>query len=141
MLYYRGTDTINPMSDWGHAMFADNYDNAYTLRDYAWSFDGSLATPIEDLKDQITAAWNEYLSNGYFNGFTTEDNEYYLTLSADEVYDCFNPADIVDSAGAYDSVLVCWLCEAVLMPNDIYAITTNDGAVVFDENLINRMEK
>lgn len=141
MLYYRGTSSSNPMSDWGHAMFVDSYENSYNGLDHKWVFDGSQATSISDLKEKIIIAWNQYKENGYYNSFTSDDNDYYVTLSAEEVYNSFNPNDIVNSAEGYDSSLVAWLWEMILEPNNIYAVTTNDGAVVFDENLINALAK
>lgn len=140
MLYYRGTLSNNPMSEWGHAMFVDNFENSYCGRGCDWTFEGTLATPITELKEAIISAWNQYLEDGYFGGFINNDNDYYTTLTAEEVYNSFNPYDIVNSAEGYDDTLVTWLWEMVLEPNNIYAVTTNDGAVVFDESLINAME-
>jgi hypothetical protein len=139
MLYYRGTKSNNPMSDWGHAMFVDDYENSYSGLGHEWAFDGSLATPITSLKDKIIAAWGKTLENGYYYGFSSDDNDYFMTLSAEEVFDSFNPDDIVDSADGFDSALVSWLSEMVLMPNEIYAVTTQDGAVVFDASLITEL--
>ena len=139
MLYYRGTKSSSPMSDWGHAMFVDNYERSFSGLGYEWTFDGSLATPIEDLKDAIMAAWEQFIKDGYFTGFSPEENDYYLQLPAEDVFNSFNPEDIVNSAGGYDDTLVSWLCDAVIIPMDIKAVITQDGAVVFDESLIKPM--
>ena len=51
----------------------------------------------------------------------------------------FDPQDIVMSAEAYDNEeWVEWLSEWVLAPNDINAIITADGALVFDERLFEK---
>ncbi len=49
------------------------------------------------------------------------------------------PPAIVDGAGAWDNgELLTWFCEWVAIPLDLKAITTQDGAIVFDAALINR---
>ena len=136
MKYFRGTEASSPMSDWGHAMFVDNFEDSYCGSGHDWIFYGDKATPIADLKDKISAAWLQYREDEFYGEFSEEDNNYFLTLTVDEVVESFNPDDIVESADGYDSALVAWLYDKVLEPNDIYAVTTSNGAVVFDETLI-----
>ena len=57
---------------------------------------------------------------------------------AEDIYNEFNPEDIVMSAGAWDSELVTWFGDVILAKHDIKAVITNDGAIVFDPALIKR---
>lgn len=143
MLYYRGTRSSNPMSNWGHAMFVDNYDNCYSGLGFEWSFDSdcSQCKNITDIKQLIIDAWTYDVQNGFSGDFgNNPDNDYWYTVDIDDVIESFNPIDIVDFANAWDSELTQWFWERIAEPNDIMAVTTSDGAIVFDEKLINVME-
>lgn len=135
MTYYRWTRTSNPMSDWGHAMFADADDR--------WSgafchiLNSSDCTPISTLMDDIKVAWTTCQADEYFG--QTYLDEYTTSLDADDVAQLFDPEDIVNSAGGWDSELVCWFWEFVAEPNGILAVSTNDGAVAFDATVINTL--
>ncbi len=140
-MYYRFTNSENPMSDWGHAMMCDTEDSVQMYGENEYIYDGANATRIEDLKDEIIAKWNECLEDEFFGNdvpYTAE--EWFKTLSADEVFSALNPSDIVMSAEGYDCELVCWLWENVLEPKEIYAVLTEDGAVVFDDELLQKVE-
>lgn len=63
--------------------------------------------------------------------------EYELSIKLKDLLNSFNPADIVNSAEAWDNgELVQWIHEQILEPNNIYAVITNNGAIVFDKDLI-----
>ncbi len=119
------------MSDWGHAMFAEDRDSVcdcYGENEYL--YDGSNSTNIEDLKDAIISTWKEDAEMGLLPIG-------YDDVSAEDIYDCFNPDDIVASAGAWDDGdVLTWFWERVGERMDISAIITNDGAIVFDRDLI-----
>lgn len=136
-MYYRCTNSDSPMSDWGHAMFADSLERVDHYGKNVFVFDGQGAVNIYDLEDKIRQAWAKSQESGDFGEMY---DEYYQSLSADEVFESFAPADIVNSAEGYDCDLVVWLYQMVLEPNGIYAVITPDGAVVFDETLINRLD-
>lgn len=139
MMYYRYTNSDNPMSDWGHAMFVDNADSSAHYGNNLFLYDGHEAVDIDDLKDAIKTAWDESVANGAcpYDEFID-----YSAYSSDEIYDSFNIDDIVDSASGWDNgSLLSWIYEKVLEPKNIMAVITYDGAVVFDENLIKRGEK
>src|SRR5690606_22061662 len=70
------------------------------------------------------------------SGLTKQAEEYWKEIEGEEIYEQFNPKDIVDSAEAWDSDLVQWIWDRILEPRDIMAVTTRDGAVVFDDKLI-----
>ena len=60
----------------------------------------------------------------------------------EDIVELFNPDNIVNSAGGWDDEdLVSWLWEYVLDPNNIDAVITYDGAVVFNKNLIKQVSE
>ncbi|HNX63311.1 MAG TPA: hypothetical protein PKN45_11770 [Candidatus Limiplasma sp.] len=136
MKYYRYTRTARPMSDWGHAMFSEKEYN-FLSHSYDWQHivDSADLTPITDLSDAIRDAWAEDLENGF--GAYISDKQYLSTLDVEDVISCYNPSDICDSAQAYDDGdMTVWLWERILEPRGIVAVSTDDGAVVFDPALI-----
>lgn len=130
MTYYRFSNSQNPMSEWGHAMFAENRDSVQHYGENESHFNGEKGIRIEDLHDLIVNAWEKTVEYGLEPiGFEE--------LEAEEIYNEFNPDDIVMSAQAWDCAeLIEWFCENVAIPNDIQAVITNDGAIVFEEELI-----
>ena len=130
-MYYRFTQTENPMSDYGHAMFVlDDRDRVDNYGKYEHHYDGGGGVKIEDLYEAITAAWEG-----------AEEWERIKTISpqltAEEVCEMFTPEDIVDSANGFDNgEAMQWLWEQVLDGPGIMAVITPDGAIVFDEKLI-----
>lgn len=122
--YFRFTNKNNPMSDWGHAMFADDRNMVEFYGKNEFTLDIANTVSIYDLENAIKDAWNE------------DPCSEYAHLSADEAFAAFCPEEIVNSAEAYDCELVCWLWNAVLAPARIMAIRTDNGAVCFDESLI-----
>lgn len=130
MEYYRFTDKDTVMSDWGHAMFATDREmvaQCYGCHEY--HYNGHKAVAIETLYPVIAAEWETSKEFGLLpNGY--ED------VSADQICKAFNPDDIVMSAGAWDDGdLYQWFCDHIEAPYDISAVTTNDGAILFDESL------
>ncbi|MCK9479866.1 MAG: hypothetical protein M0R40_10280, partial [Firmicutes bacterium] len=125
------------MSRSGYAMFAEGnlYNRGSMFGDRIALYDGKQSIKAEDLKPKIIDAWESYKNSDAWENDL--DLHYLKDISAQEIADSFNPKDIINSAEAYDNeAVVAWLWEYVLEPNDIYAITTNDGAIVFDEDLI-----
>lgn len=124
----RYTHTIDPMSDYGHAMFVDpdledSVMNGYGK--YRHELDDSNAPHILDLKDKIESAFEE---NGFPDKHITDP---------EDITQGFNPKDIVNSAEGWDNWdWVKWIYDHVLEPNDIYTVKTYDGAVTFDKNAI-----
>ena len=139
--YYRFTNKDSPMSDWGHAMFANDKYRVENYGKKGYGYSGEKATPISQLKDDIKKAWDEDIANGFSGDFGNglADDSVYYGLKGDDIYPQFNPSNIVDSAEAYDSDLVQWLYERVLEPRGIGAVSTKDGAIVFDESLIKKL--
>lgn len=133
-IYVRRTKNDNPMSDWGHAMFVEGTpDTLGAYGDVVHRFDGKNAMPISDLKEKMEAAYEKYPA--FFSEY--EDIEDF-----EDLYHWFDPDDIVDSAEAYDNAdFLEWLYTRVLSPNGIEAITTQQGAIVFDPDLIETLGK
>lgn len=136
-LSYRFYGKDDPMSRGGYAMFADDPEsNGISYggdKARAFSVDERDLTNISDLREDIIRARHE-----------TDDNrpwelEDYEGVSDEEFADLFDPASIVDSAGAYDDEdLTGWLWENVIEPKEIAGIKTNDGAIAFQKDIIRR---
>lgn len=132
--FYNGED---PMSRAGYAMFSDDPDangSAYGGdHPKAFSVDESTLTDISDITQKIIDARH---SSDEKTPWILED---YEGVSDEEFAALFDPADIVDSAAAYDDeALTSWLWDNVLEPNDIKGIKTSDGAVAFSPDIIKR---
>lgn len=136
-LSYRFYNNKNPMSRAGYAMFSDDPDangSAYGgNHPKAFSVDESTLTDISDITQKIIDA--RHISDEK-TPWILED---YESVSDEEFAALFDPADIVDSAAAYDDeALTSWLWDNVLEPNDIKGIKTSDGAVAFSPDIIKR---
>ena len=132
--FYNGED---PMSRAGYAMFSDDPDangSAYGGdHPKAFSVDERTLTDISDITQKIIDA--RHISDEK-TPWILED---YEGVSDEEFAALFDPADIVDSAAAYDDeALTSWLWDNVLEPNDIKGIKTSDGAVAFSPDIIKR---
>lgn len=130
MEYYRFTNKNTPMSDWGHAMFATNRNsvcNGYGHNEY--HYNGKQAVAIQSLYDAIATEWEESKEFGAIP-------DCYENLSTNQVCETFNPDDIVQDAEAWDDPdMYRWFCENILDKYGVVAVTTEDGAIIFDENL------
>ncbi|MGO0058668.1 hypothetical protein ACTID9_01145 [Brevibacillus fluminis] len=127
MKYYRFTNSSSPMSDWGHAMFAEDRNAVEHYGQNEYTLDKAHTVSIYELEEIIKEAWENDPCSGYAH------------LAADEAFDEFCPEDIVNSAQAFDCELVCWLWDVVLLPKNILAVRTQDGAICFDESLIQKV--
>lgn len=141
--YYRFSNKPTAMSDWGHAMFTENRDSVatgYGCNEYR--YDGTGGVSIYELHDQIISAWEYDRKTGFTGDFSSWcTNDYYYQLTGEDAFEAFAPEHIVDSAAGYDTEMVVWLWERILEPLGIMAVITDDGAVVFDEGLIVRVEE
>jgi hypothetical protein len=133
MLYYRYTDSDSPMSDWGHAMFSKDQYKVENYGDNGFTIDDAITVDIYDLKEDIIAAWTEYQKEwADYNEFAQMDAEY--------IFESLAPNNIVDSADGWDHDLtVEWIWNNILEPKIIWAVRTPDGAICFDEELINKI--
>ncbi len=153
--FYRYTSKNSPLSQWGHAMFADDKEKVvehYSYGRKAWIFSpkatDSRVRNIEDLKEKTRIEWKKtvdfYNENGYYKtvgGGEDLKDFIEMNLSFDEVFSYLNPTRIVDSAEGWDGDLGIWFYHAVAEPNDIMAIVTQDGAIVWDDDMIIRSSR
>lgn len=129
-MYYRRSVSTNPMSDWGHAMFAENQDSILSYGENEFTYNGEHGVELSSLHDIIVSEWEKAQEN-FMCPVGFDD------IEAEEIYSEFNPEDIVMSAGAWDCAeLIAWFCDNIAIPNDIQAVITCDGAIVFDSSLI-----
>lgn len=139
--YYKGDI---PMSNWGHAMFADNPESVTGYGDKCWTVNKEDLTSFDDIKELIMRVYEEDREDGfpYFYNWSESDKERFLEmdLSEPEAFaEQFNPPDIVDFADGYDHEdFNGWFMERIAEPNGIKGVKTQDGAVVFDESIIQR---
>lgn len=129
-MFYRYSNSDSAICDiTGFAMFSDNEGRVSSnYGQNLFMYDGTDAVNIEDLKERITNAWNEYRYNA---------EDYMQDISADEFYSCFDPDDIVDDAGAWDNSDFRRFFADYIYENES-AIILSSGAIVFDEKLIIR---
>jgi len=139
MKYYRFTNSDSPMSNWGHAMFSANRDKVenYGVNEFVFTSTKDNRRTIKSLKSLIIKTWKYDQKNGFTGDFGNgcTDN-YYYSVDATYVYNSFNPSNIVETADAWDSELYQWFWERIAEPNEIMAVTTQNGAIVFDTGLI-----
>lgn len=147
--YHRYTHSSNnPMSDWGHAMFADSVDKVNYHHHYghnAWVFEPTANTAhIDDLADEVKAAWvselDKYAECGCYSSDCGDDITYWLDegLDADELVSLLNPDSIVNTAAAWDCDLGIWFFSKVAEKHNLDAVLTNDGAIVWNAETIKR---
>jgi len=129
MTYYRFTNSDNVLSAWGHAMFAadETMVSGYGSNEYVYS--GLNGVDITALYPAIAREWGKSADYGLLpDGYEDMD-----PMTACKM---FNPSDIVMSAEAWDSAeLLTWFCEHIAIPQDIKAVITDDGAILFDAAL------
>jgi|SRR5690606_27016078 len=149
--YLRYARPDDVMSDWGHAMFADyreGYFDGLPSNVKAYQFvpmkndPRVVDTESEKFRDIVKEKFLEDVERGYYIGDINDEFQNIINiyeddeLSLNEFVSLFSPSDIVNSAEAYDSILSQWLFERVLEPNGWMAVITPDGAVVYDESMI-----
>lgn len=132
---YRGRRAgDSALSDYGHAMFADDPSAIEAYGDTFYSVRHSDLADINDVKGQIAEQWEADKEAGML----PYELDVLSHLSGEEVAEAFDPADIVDSAGAWDDGdVMTWAFRAGVF-DDIGGVKTSDGAVVWDEGLIHR---
>ena len=132
-MYYRFYNDKSPLCEYGYAMFVENdRDSVSGYGPSEYHYDGTDGVKIEDLYAAITEAWEENYEVRPVDS---------MELTAGEVCECFTPDNIVDGANGFDDgKLVQWLWENVLDHMSIFAVLTPEGAIVFDEEMIQVVE-
>jgi len=137
MIYWRG---YNPKkkSYGGMAMFVDNIDDCYAYLGAVYYIDTDKVPDTvlvyagsNFYKKLVYTAYEEYQDM-----LPYADNE----ISKEDLFKFSNPKNIIDSADVWDGQsLVTWMWDYVLEPNGITVVETEDGCIVFDDDLIKRM--
>ena len=138
-MYRRNTATPAKIGKIGFAMFvtAEKERTIDHYGDFRFRYNGENSVKVEDLP--IGLKWAGDVADD-FNNCNTFMDDYEKSMAADDVAAGFNPSDIVDSAGCWDNpALTAWLWDRVLEPMGVVAVLTDDGAVVFDEDLISKI--
>lgn len=143
---YRGYTSGSPMPSVGYAMFTDDPGRAYydshggsASGRQMYSVDKSVLTDVSELSPRVSAALQEAIDNREL----PPELEYLYNIdgAADSISSEMNPADIVDGAGFWDNAdLVSWVFENTDIFDGIVGVKTEDGAVVFDEAAIRRVD-
>ena len=144
---FRGLPREDAMSDWGHAMFTDDGAAAYFPDEihaleksnrHAFYAEKDLLTNVEDIEDKIYETWEKDRKSGVLDDYGFDEKQ--QKLSKEELFDLFNPQDIVDDALGFDSEdFTAWFKERIAEENGIVGIKTNDGAIVFDKSIIHEI--
>ncbi len=125
----------NVMSDYGHAMFADDPSHVEAYGSDYYSVFLSDLTDINDLKPRIAEQWEQDKARGML----PYDVEQTLgELDGTQVAEAFDPVDIVDGANAWDNgELMTWAFRSGVF-DDVDGVKTADGAVVWNEGLVRK---
>ena len=111
MIYHRYTNKNHAVSDYtGFGMFTAD-ERRVEGGHYGkihFTYDGANSVNIEDMKERFIKAWEDY--------------------------ECFDPEDIVDDAGAWDNSDFRMFFSDYIYDGEA-AIILSNGAIVFDENL------
>lgn len=128
----------HPISSYaGYAMFSDDpslLEGAYGEDLYI--VDHTSLPDISDFNEAIASAWDKDVEEGMLP--TALDTYTDMFRGGEDVAAAFNPTDIVDSADAWDNPdLISWAFEKGIF-DDIPGVKTSDGAIVWDEDIIQR---
>ena len=137
MIYHRHTSKPDPMSDIGHAMFAADHDQSRFYGAYGWTLDSRYCIPIHTLQSDIAALWDADRADMFDSAPYIADANYYMQFDGEFIAASFDPDSIIDSAGAWDDpALIDWFWDRIAEPRNIMAVSTKDGAICFDPDLI-----
>lgn len=138
--YYRYSGESNGFNhNYGRAEFVDNPDSSWVYGDYLYTVNDSDLVPIESLKENIAKA----LEEDYENFRLSSDMNQFVEIafengeSFSDMAEEFDPKNIVDSASAWDNdSMVQWFYDRFGEDGEMRGISTSDGAIVFDPDII-----
>lgn len=140
--YRRNRNPKSPMSEWGHALFvADDEDLVSSYGPYLWRYvPGTEAIFIDDVISELRKTIMKYIDLGFH--VISNDFELWLLmgLDVDDILDMFVVDDIIYDANAYDNEVGISLMWETLERIGKSAVLLEDGAVVFDERRVERVE-
>lgn len=132
------------MSEWGHAMFAKG--DAFRVSFYGprhYIFRPAPNTPhISEILPEIKKRILRDIEQGWSNHSIDREFEYLRLdeVDIDYILAQYNPDDIVDSAGAWDTYYFVAIAWEVMEDLGITAVLLDDGAIVFDPDLCDEVE-
>lgn len=122
MKSYRYYKSDTPMSQLDHAMFCDNRSKVEGYGETLWAVDWAYLTDINKFNNILT--------------FIDKKNRCWYGPSN------WNPCDIEQSAGVWDNpIAVKWFIKNIAKPFGLFGVKTQDGAIVFDETIIEKVEE
>jgi len=130
-----------PMSDWGHALFADDGDSVKHYGDFHYTVDTArlgdklVYADSNEFTNALRSALDEYGDDYGLNSYQQDGQTREELIEA--LVDEANPDDIVNSAGIWDSDLVELVWNKVMEPNGWTVVKTDDGGIAFEESDIN----
>jgi hypothetical protein len=130
-MYHRYNDSAKtPDNGIGMAMFVTDENKARNYGTDHWTYNGVKALPaIIIVESVISKMINADWLPDYLDWF--RDNAEW-----DAFRDRFDPEDINESAGIWDDpASVEWIWDNALDPMDVDALTTRDGAILFNMTL------
>lgn len=135
---YRCTNT-GPISEYtGYGMFGDYAPRVDMYGENLYSVDHSDLTDINNFKEQIAQEWDNAVENETLPAELESLGE---ERNGKEIAEDFDPEDIIDGAGAWDiPELATWAFNAGIF-DDVGGVKTQDGAIVWDESLIQKNSK
>lgn len=135
---YRCTNT-GPISEYtGYGMFGDYAPGVDMYGENLYSVDHSDLTDINNFKEQIAQEWDNAVENETLPAELESLGE---EKNGKEIAEDFDPEDIIDGAGAWDiPELATWAFNAGIF-DDVGGVKTQDGAIVWDESLIQKNSK
>ena len=136
--YRRNKKSETPDNGTGYMMFVTGRkrDHIESYGDIEWVFDGSDTPHIETLRNKIISQWIADQEDN-FDSCQRMMPEWEGSIEAETLVSELNPINIVDQAWAWDNqIIVGWLWDRVLEPAGIDAVLTDDGAIVFESELV-----
>lgn len=134
---FRGYSGKSPLSRAGYAMFTDDFLQAYDYTNPGralWTVDNTKLQDVQELIPTIEKA----LLQGYENGTLPAEMDYLDEDGLRKLAGEADPEDIVMSAGLWDNeAALTYLSDAGVF-DDVPGVKTRDGAVVFDEAMIEK---
>ena len=138
-VYHRRNNRDTPYNDVGYMQFAENEESVASYGENHWILPkGNDAQRISAGSEAFKSALREWLSDNLdyleAKGFMTDSPNF-----IEDMVEEANPDDIVDSAGFWDAhEIMESVWDEVLEPNGWLIVETNDGAIVFEPELVER---
>ena len=140
--YYRRNNRAEPYNDDFVMMFADKTDRLEHYGKNLWQIPPDAGARVYAGSEEFRTAMREWLEKNetWFKEMGYAKRPGWIETLLDEA----NPDDIVDSAGFWDIAdrsVMRYFDEEVMQPNGWDVVTTNDGAITFNPDIVERVEE